>query len=241
MDMLTLDDSCFAGMPTEYVITPYFYHGDPAIRLPNKGMHDFITDPNSFYEGDQIDIGDEYFSVFFDVENLNKPYEGMIEFTLTLFNSDSGEEGELIYMDSVLVDEISELQEFQIPIANLGAGENNIRLTINSNNKASEYCFYNNNLFFTKNLDFNIGLGEIIFGEIPIKLYPNPVQSLLNIEAEETIEHVEIYSTTAKLLQRHEGIQQSSLQLDLNDLAVGIYFIEVKCESGVVKRKFLKD
>jgi len=76
-----------------------------------------------------------------------------------------------------------------------------------------------------------------IVGTIPIdesafvEIYPNPVQRILTIESEKTIENVYLYNNVGQLVQM-QSLNQLSIVLKVDDLPVGIYWIRVDLEGG---------
>lgn len=69
-----------------------------------------------------------------------------------------------------------------------------------------------------------------------LKIYPNPTSGKLNIFCDQRIKEVKVLSTNGQLISERQ-VNENSTKLDLNELTVGVYFIEVYSESGkVVKR-----
>ena len=72
--------------------------------------------------------------------------------------------------------------------------------------------------------------------EEQVKIYPNPVQSTLNIEAPENIEEVQVMDMVGRtVMQRSAGDRQ--ITLDLGDLHTGIYFIRVRTANEVITER----
>lgn len=70
------------------------------------------------------------------------------------------------------------------------------------------------------------------------KLYPNPVDALLNIKVLATSE-VEIYNVDGKLILKNE-VSVNRKVLDLSGLNIGVYFVKVKNEIGISNFKIIK-
>ena len=68
-----------------------------------------------------------------------------------------------------------------------------------------------------------------------LKFYPNPLTSVLNIEYNNTIEWVEIYTPMGKLLKR-EKYNEAKVLVDLSDLPTSVYFVKIK--SGDLVKDF---
>jgi len=78
----------------------------------------------------------------------------------------------------------------------------------------------------------NIGLGEL--KEPPLlKIYPNPVQEVLNLElaAPGQVKTVKIYSATGKLLHEN-ALFSSQVILDMSSIPTGMFIIQVESSTG---------
>ncbi len=76
-----------------------------------------------------------------------------------------------------------------------------------------------------------------------IKLYPNPTNSILNIDNLSNSQNVNIciIDVTGKILLSHYIHASESLQLNVSDLAQGLYLVEIKSDEGAtVHKKFIK-
>lgn len=113
---------------------------------------------------------------------------------------------------------------------------------------------FNNELYFTYNeADF---VNEVINGKIMkfsqnqlsnsffeivsnVKIYPNPAQTSLNIQADDTIIEASVYN----MLGQKENINEISLNsFDVSNLAKGVYIIKLTTENNkTFSSKFIKD
>jgi hypothetical protein len=72
------------------------------------------------------------------------------------------------------------------------------------------------------------------------RLFPNPTHDILAIETNITIETVNIYSYTGKLIQSVFGKQSNLLQVNVSSLKSGIYVVKMELESGmIISRKLI--
>jgi hypothetical protein len=71
---------------------------------------------------------------------------------------------------------------------------------------------------------------EISMSKSELKFYPNPVKGFLNLQTEETIEKLEIYSATGTLVMQMVNPEK---QIDVSRLKNGLYLI--KAQSGEQK------
>ena len=60
-----------------------------------------------------------------------------------------------------------------------------------------------------------------------LKVYPNPVQDVVNIQAAETIETVAVYNETGAEVLNVAGSGETMMQVEVESLASGIYFLRV--------------
>ncbi|PHR13749.1 MAG: hypothetical protein COA40_04195 [Aequorivita sp.] len=66
-------------------------------------------------------------------------------------------------------------------------------------------------------------------------IYPNPVEDFLNIDSKEVPKLIEIYSTNGVLI-----IRTSNTNVDVSNLASGLYFSKVYIEGRTITKKFIK-
>lgn len=89
----------------------------------------------------------------------------------------------------------------------------------------------------------NASINDINAG-FEMSIYPNPVETTLTIELAENnrkIEKVEIYSIAGTLVRSVEGQSESLIDINVNDLSKGAYFISVYSENGVQTNKLIKE
>ena len=73
------------------------------------------------------------------------------------------------------------------------------------------------------------------------KLYPNPVSSILNIDAKDTIQisSINIYNTLGQLVLVVPNAQNTK-SVDISNLSSGNYFIRINSDKGTSNTKFIK-
>ena len=71
---------------------------------------------------------------------------------------------------------------------------------------------------------------------LPIRVFPNPSNDKVFIEAEEIIS-VRLYDLHGQCLIKKEGYNSDMMEISLNNLASSVYFIEILTEQGRVFRK----
>lgn len=73
---------------------------------------------------------------------------------------------------------------------------------------------------------------------LQIQIYPNPTYSRINIIGIEGENNIEVFSVAGRRLATHNGIGETSLDLNL---AAGIYFIKINSEGkSIIKKIILK-
>ena len=73
-----------------------------------------------------------------------------------------------------------------------------------------------------------------------LNMYPNPVESKLNIESAELVNVIIVYDIIGKEVFRTENVKKLNLSIDLTELASGSYFVKVFTASGETIRKIQK-
>lgn len=72
------------------------------------------------------------------------------------------------------------------------------------------------------------------------KVYPNPTNDYITIDAGSIIKEVSVYDATGKLVLRSENFNRTA-KLALSDYAKGIYTLRIKTDSGVSVQKIIKE
>lgn len=94
-------------------------------------------------------------------------------------------------------------------------------------------AFYDNFLISTENMNVN----DLISNSL--KVYPNPVKDILNIEipSNKKIKDIDIFSLTGEKLMHSAAVES----LNLNQLSKGIYILKVTTENGqILTQKIIK-
>ncbi len=78
-----------------------------------------------------------------------------------------------------------------------------------------------------------LSVEESLFNDI--KIYPNPIESILKIQSEITIDNIKIYSLQGQLIK-----QASDTEIDVSNLSSGIYFVSISSDGKTITKKFVK-
>jgi hypothetical protein len=81
---------------------------------------------------------------------------------------------------------------------------------------------------------------EDIKTDSSINIYPNPVKNIVNINANNIIQSIQLYDAQGRLLQiKYQDKNQTNL--DLSTRAKGIYFLKITTQNGVKIEKIVKE
>ena len=83
---------------------------------------------------------------------------------------------------------------------------------------------------------------DIEMPELSYKVYPNPTQSVFNIENSEfNIQSVELYDISGRFLLSVPDCNNNTISIDLTPFPNGIYFAKIKSTKGVRTEKVVKN
>jgi len=81
---------------------------------------------------------------------------------------------------------------------------------------------------------------EELFDANSIKVYPNPSSGLLTIDAsEKTLESIQVFDLDGRLVKSLSQIHGTEKEINLGDLAKGIYLIKIQLNDMIVVRKII--
>lgn len=86
-------------------------------------------------------------------------------------------------------------------------------------------------------LTSSVGI-ENVKPAISVKLWPNPVAEMAYIEAESSIRSYVVVNALGQRVMGAEGINTGALELNVSNLAAGVYFVSVTTENGVSTERF---
>jgi hypothetical protein len=73
-----------------------------------------------------------------------------------------------------------------------------------------------------------------------VKIYPNPANSIVKIDADTTIRSIYLYDIQGRQLQA-EYRNETNVSLDVSGRAAGIYFVKITTDRGVKVEKLIKE
>ena len=68
---------------------------------------------------------------------------------------------------------------------------------------------------------------------ISVKMWPNPVAEMAFVEAESTIRSYSVVNSVGQVVESHENVNASALELNVSNYAAGVYFVSVTTDNGV--------
>ncbi|MEX1000918.1 MAG: T9SS type A sorting domain-containing protein [Crocinitomicaceae bacterium] len=75
-----------------------------------------------------------------------------------------------------------------------------------------------------------------------VKIFPNPANQIISIEAESSIEKILIYNALGQILFKSNDINDIKTKIDISHFTIGIYHISVGLENGkIAKQKIIKN
>lgn len=94
-----------------------------------------------------------------------------------------------------------------------------------------------NNIYLLKEGEGN----NVIDEKLPdkISVYPNPANTILNIDSEKNIDKIEIYNITGNLIFSINNVSETPLSVDVSKFSKGIYFVKAFNNGTVYIKKVL--
>lgn len=93
--------------------------------------------------------------------------------------------------------------------------------------------------------DVMTGVSEVIYGAknaFGLAVYPSPTSGLLKINSENSVSRVELYNITGKLVSTIQNVNERQFEINVSDLAHGLYVTNIYDQKGqVVSKKFIKE
>ncbi|MCT2561453.1 T9SS type A sorting domain-containing protein [Chryseobacterium herbae] len=92
--------------------------------------------------------------------------------------------------------------------------------------------------------DYTVKIGQLSTLEVTkstVKIYPNPVSDVLNIEDTKTIKSVEIYDFSGKLIRNEVSSNNKKTSVKLSDLVPGTYTAKIISDKEIQNVKFIKN
>lgn len=84
-----------------------------------------------------------------------------------------------------------------------------------------------------------VGLEEVQ-NEAGVSLFPNPNNGNITLKGVEKAQWIRLYNSNGELVEQVQPSGQATLHMNIQDMATGIYFIEIETEKGLDRLKVIK-
>lgn len=130
-----------------------------------------------------------------------------------------------------------------------GHGNILIRIQTNTNLQLGQFVTQQANIHFDYNFPIETNDAITVFENLSVndyeidtsvKIFPNPVNDVLNISANRIIKTIEIFDVQGRIIQT-ALVNETSVSLNTDTFTNGIYFFRIKTEVGAHVQKIIKD
>ena len=73
-----------------------------------------------------------------------------------------------------------------------------------------------------------------------LQIFPNPTQDEINIKSDFKIKTASIYDVLGVRVYNIEKCNSSQINFSIRNFSSGVYFVEIKTEKGIQRKKFIK-
>ncbi|MEO6302257.1 MAG: T9SS type A sorting domain-containing protein, partial [Bacteroidia bacterium] len=87
-------------------------------------------------------------------------------------------------------------------------------------------------------VSFNTGIQSAIVNNMALLVYPNPAKNNVTIEYQGALFNYAIYNNLGQLIASDKDVQNSAV-INLNEIARGVYLIEVEIGKDKVRKKLI--
>lgn len=130
-----------------------------------------------------------------------------------------------------------------------GHGDVLFKIKTKDNLSTNDTVLQRAGIYFDYNFPVETNDAETTFAELSnpifefdnsVKIYPNPTNSIINIDSEFNIESIQLYDVQGRILETILESASSS-KLDISSKSKGIYFLRIKTEKGSKVEKIVKE
>ena len=87
------------------------------------------------------------------------------------------------------------------------------------------------------NIRDNVGINDNVNASSFVTLYPNPTKDMVNLRSIDNMSTVSVYDVFGKNIANYE-VSGNEAQINVSNLASGMYVAKIATENGVVVKKF---
>ncbi len=125
--------------------------------------------------------------------------------------------------------------------ANVSAGQVRMRVRMHDSTLTPNVTPCGNSSFGQVE-DYTLNITSLAVSNVnkaQVKIYPNPVVDVLNIEADSKVSAVQVFDLTGKVVSSH-ALNAVKNQVNLSKLTPGVYVVNIQTEKGMQSVKIVK-
>jgi len=77
--------------------------------------------------------------------------------------------------------------------------------------------------------------------EAQVRIFPNPVSDVLNIESDEPFTGIEVFNFVGESIYSQSFPGTNDITIPMKDRATGIYLLKIRSVKGIILRKVIKN
>jgi hypothetical protein len=89
--------------------------------------------------------------------------------------------------------------------------------------------------------EMSVGIDELTIDNGQLTIYPNPTRGELVVSSEYRVVSIEVFDVYGRAITTQYSILNTQYSIDISHLPVGVYFLKIQTENGVVMKKVVKE
>lgn len=151
-------------------------------------------------------------------------------------------------MSAIINNDLLELTFEDINLSTGGHGNILLKVRTNQDLITTDFVAADANIYFdfnfpvltnTANTTFETLSVDEFSEEQDIRLYPNPTDAIVTIEATSTIQTIGVYDVQGRVILSKDALS-STTSIDISSFADGMYFLVIQTDAGEVTKRVLK-
>lgn len=151
-------------------------------------------------------------------------------------------------MSAIINNDLLELTFEDINLSTGGHGNILLKVRTNQDLITTDFVAADANIYFdfnfpvltnTANTTFETLSVDEFLEEQDIRLYPNPTDAIVTIEAISAIQTIGVYDVQGRVILSKDALS-STTSIDISSFADGMYFLVIQTEAGEVTKRILK-
>ena len=99
-------------------------------------------------------------------------------------------------------------------------------------------------IVYFDNIYFSVNQGTILntnsFVKSSLRMYPNPVNNILNLSCDSIIDNIEVYNTLGQMVSKQSS-NSNEATVNISSLSNGIYILTAQVGNELVRKQFIKE